>query len=232
VFNKLRNLFKTSDSSSKYQADKDTSMRLRPNHYPKGNNGVVEGMEFIATLSIRTPLIYLEMDRTVKKVMTEVPPQYGVWVPKLNSSFDFLQEGATRASDIGPTSGDGGNFLVFLKKARYVIENTKSDKGDIQLTFDILEELKNLSKKANDDYMAKLFKKDEDALMSILTQVSDYTFKGLTIPNIKMMYEQGYANIEEIIKTDEKTLLALSGVGPAKLKTIKQSKRRRLQLTH
>lgn len=70
----------------------------------KENDDLVkEGVEFHATLQLRTPLWILKKDGEVH-TGTDEPPQYGndkdgVWLPKLSSKFDFLDEGSTSASD-------------------------------------------------------------------------------------------------------------------------------------
>lgn len=73
------------------------------------NRDIISGMEFFATCQLCTPISVM---RKHGEVYTGdgLPPTYGspgdgIWVPKLqDSTFDFLDEGATAASDAGPVN--------------------------------------------------------------------------------------------------------------------------------
>lgn len=227
MFKEVFKFFYSSKKADSIMTEKtpSESISIRPNEIPKGQEDILQGMEFVANMSLKTPLHLLKMDGQISETLKVVPLQYGIWVPKVKPEFTINIVDATRSSDIGPIPSDGGDFLVFLKKARHIIETTKNSKGDIQLGIDVLEGLKALSKNSNEDYMVKLFRKDEDALKFILTQISEFSFKGLTISNIKTMYKKGYMSIKDILNADEIVLLELKGVGPTKLKTIKQNQK-------
>ncbi|EMM6855571.1 TPA: helix-hairpin-helix domain-containing protein [Enterobacter hormaechei] len=75
------------------------------------NKDIIEGMQFHATCQLRTPIFVLKKHGEVFKG-DGTPPAYGstrdgIWVPKLRgSTFDFLDKGATSASDAGPVNAD------------------------------------------------------------------------------------------------------------------------------
>lgn len=75
------------------------------------NKDIIEGMQFHATCQLRTPIDVLKKHGEVFKG-DGIPPTYGsprdgVWVPKLlDSTYDFLDKGATTASDAGPVDAD------------------------------------------------------------------------------------------------------------------------------
>lgn len=75
------------------------------------NKDIVEGMQFHATCQLRTPIDVLKKHGEVFKG-DGIPPTYGspgdgVWVPKLlETTYDFLDKGATTASDAGPVDAD------------------------------------------------------------------------------------------------------------------------------
>ncbi|HDJ1441837.1 TPA: helix-hairpin-helix domain-containing protein [Serratia rubidaea] len=73
------------------------------------NRDIISGMEFFATCQLRTPVSVMRKHGEVYTGDGEPPtygsPRDGIWVPKLlDSSFDFLNEGATAASDAGPVN--------------------------------------------------------------------------------------------------------------------------------
>lgn len=75
------------------------------------NKDIIEGMQFHATCQLRTPIDVFKKHGEVFKG-DGIPPTYGsprdgVWVPKLlDSTYDFLDKGATTASDAGPVDAD------------------------------------------------------------------------------------------------------------------------------
>jgi hypothetical protein len=77
----------------------------------KQNKDIIEGMQFHATCQLQTPIDVLKKHGEVFKG-DGIPPTYGsprdgIWVPKLlNSAYDFLDKGATTASDAGPVDTD------------------------------------------------------------------------------------------------------------------------------
>ncbi|MPW27709.1 hypothetical protein F9L16_01670 [Agarivorans sp. B2Z047] len=103
------------------------------------NADVVEGMEFIATCQLRTPIAILKKHGEVY-VGEGMPPAYGtpqdgVWVPKLNSSFDFLDEGNTTASDAGQVNA--GEYIDYAVGLLSIFESDISitDKMDKALAY-------------------------------------------------------------------------------------------------
>lgn len=75
------------------------------------NKDIIEGMQFHATCQLRTPIDVFKKHGEVFKG-DGTPPTYGsprdgIWVPKLlDSTYDFLDKGATTASDAGQVDAD------------------------------------------------------------------------------------------------------------------------------
>lgn len=95
---------------------------------PSGNEDIIEGWRYCATLQLRTPLAVLENHGKVVPASPEGPPTltdemwHGIWLPELGREFDFLSSGASMASDVGPIPADGGDYLPFLKAVRRISE--------------------------------------------------------------------------------------------------------------
>jgi len=102
---------------------------------PPGNEDIISGWRFCATLQMRTPLAILrEHDRLVPATR-DGPPQLtsemwqGIWLPDTGPEWDFLNEGATMASEVGAIPRDGGDYLPFLIAVRTISEGEATVAG-------------------------------------------------------------------------------------------------------
>src|SRR5690606_20893346 len=99
---------------------------------PPGNDDIIGGYEYSATLQLRTPLFVLKNHGRTVPATPEGPPRisdemwHGIWIPALTDEFKFLDEGSTAASEIGYVPADGGDYLPFLVAVRTITENPKS----------------------------------------------------------------------------------------------------------
>ncbi|MDB6454733.1 hypothetical protein [Falsirhodobacter sp. 20TX0035] len=95
-------------------------------------DNVIVGWRFIATMQRRTPLAWLSQHLRQASAPSEVPKQYGIWVPQtktlreLGIDMDELPP-PTMASEIGQIPQDGGDFLPFLVAYRHVVETGEGD---------------------------------------------------------------------------------------------------------
>ena len=92
-------------------AEEITQPPLQYINIARQDKDIVEGMQFHATCQLRTPIDVLKKHGEVFKG-DGIPPTYGspgngIWVPKLiETTYDFLDKGATTASDAGPVDAD------------------------------------------------------------------------------------------------------------------------------
>ena len=116
--NVFKRLFGRKKSVNQNVVSKDECMSDKivqaPKHFlnvAAQNRDIISGMEFFATCQLRTPVSVMRKHGEVYTGDGEPPtygsPRDGIWVPKLlDSSFDFLNEGVTAASDAGSVNAD------------------------------------------------------------------------------------------------------------------------------
>lgn len=94
----------------------------------EGNDDIVKGWRYHATLQLRTPLYVLNQhDRVVPSILSDPPAitsvmWHGTWLPELDDRFAILNQGSTTSSDVGSIPADGGDYLPFLKAVRAITE--------------------------------------------------------------------------------------------------------------
>lgn len=92
-----------------------------------GNDDVIVGLRFVATMQLRTPLRVLRRHGEMHTKRDEPPSQIchepweGIWVPETRI-FGHFQ--SSMASQIGPIPSDGGGYLPFLLQVREVLEGS------------------------------------------------------------------------------------------------------------
>lgn len=99
-----------------------------------GNEDIITGLRFSATMQSRTPLRVLLRHEEIHTDSTKPPPQIalerweGMWTPttktfrELGLDVDQPPPG-DMASEIGPIPRDGGDYLPFLIAVREVVES-------------------------------------------------------------------------------------------------------------
>jgi hypothetical protein len=98
-----------------------------------GNNDVITGLQFCATMQLRTPLRVLlrhgeiHTDRNTKPPRIALEPWEGIWLPKLKTFRELgvdMDEPSmgTMASDVGQIPADGGDYLPLLIAVREIVE--------------------------------------------------------------------------------------------------------------
>jgi hypothetical protein len=194
----------------------------------ESNRDVVDGYELCVTMNEATPLTYLNRHQEFKAVLSAadkgIDPRFGIWIPKVNSSFSLLSEGSTMASNIGPIPADGGAYLPKLKRVRSIIEQPVE--GD-----DVTEAIKRSVAIDKLDGVKKYMGSSEPSILSkgalneLLPNIDDYLIRfvldelnlssrsGLQIKHVKQLYLRGYTTIQSMKDAPDEVLLALPGVG-------------------
>jgi len=176
-----------------------------------GQSDILAGMEFCATMQLRTPLRVLLHHGELHTDLSASPPCYvkdqweGIWVPALKTWAELgiaakdIPPG-TVASDIGPVPEDGGDYLPFLLKVRGIVEADLSIEQRIN-------ELECCEFSASDKKCIDLLG-GLDGIIERLFPKFLYLGPDLDTPN-------------KISAASDDALLNISGVGPAKLKKIR-----------
>jgi hypothetical protein len=177
------------------------------------------GMEFHATLQLRTPLNVLRHHGEVHDHTDTDPPVYaaeewqGIWLPRTSPEFDFLSEGETMSSDVGSIPADGGDYLPFLISVREIVE----DDGPIE---ERRERLRAALKSTPYPHYVRTLggvnKVLDQFFPSFLASIG-----GLTQQAIRQLEKSNLRTPRQLLAASDETLLAVKGIGPAKLERIR-----------
>ncbi|QTQ36080.1 Uncharacterized protein ToN1_19270 [Aromatoleum petrolei] len=185
-----------------------------------GNNDLVDGVVFFATLQLRTPLRVLSRHKEVYSG-SGVPPTiateawHGVWLPRLraepNASHD---EDSTVASDVGPVPDGGREYLRFLVAVRGIVEQNVPVK-------DRMAQLKTeLANESWSKFVRKLGGKQ--AVVERFFPRFVNTLPGLSEVTKAELWKLRLRTPSVIETSPDATLLAVRGLGPAKLRRIRE----------
>ena len=119
-------------------------------------------------------------------------------------AWDFLREGAERASDIGPVPLDGGDYLPYLISIRKIVEM------DLPI-----EERRNKLELSDSTSGAALAEHFFPPFIK--------TIKGLSKDSITELHKANLTTPESLDMTSDESLLKIKGIGPSKLKEIRKS---------
>lgn len=190
------------------------------------NADLINGMQFIATCQLRTPIAILKKHGEVFTGDGEPPtygtPQDGIWTPRLNSSFDFLDEGSTTASDAGQVNAD--EYIDYAVGLLSIFESDCSitDKMNKALAYSGSDESKNrieqgilayYSENNIVDVMARYVSESERIEFYFdkpnrLTLVS-----GVNKKIASALEASGIHTIKELSNLTESDLVQISGIG-------------------
>lgn len=190
--------------------------------YWKANQDVISGLEFVATMQLRTPLRVLLRHGEIHTDINTEPPKIinemweGMWAPKtktyreLGSDIDEPPPGM-HASDIGPILP--GDYLPFLIAIRQIVELNDSIENRIEKLRDMstVGKWKAYIEKHGgiEKIIRYFFPKFIDTIPSLNQSTEDELFKsGLNTPN-------------RIAAAPDETLLSIKGIGKAKVKVIR-----------
>ncbi|MFH0708907.1 MAG: helix-hairpin-helix domain-containing protein [Pseudomonadota bacterium] len=195
----------------------------------RDNDDIISGLEFNATLQLRTPLEVLIHHGEVFSRKEGRPPQYakeawqGIWTHKLKSwkeidpDLDCMPElpFGTTASDIGSLEPDEvKEYLDFLIKFHTIAES--------DLTADEkIKQIKQLEK--SDSNFRAYYKKQSKGDKEFLESYFNLLIKNILPPKVtKSLNDTGYRILKDLKGVDPKELLKLEGVGKATIDKLVQ----------
>jgi hypothetical protein len=179
------------------------------------NSDILDGMQFSATLQLRTPLSILLRHGEIFRGQPSEVPQYGtmadgIWTMRVRSNG--AQTEYTYASDIGPIRAS--YYLPFLIEFRKIVESSLDHDGMVQR----LCALRNQSVEFKDIW-EKLASRDNDFPASFFYR--QFTaLPGVGKKTARCLYEAGFFTIDQIRSASEEVLALVAGVGKATAKKI------------
>jgi hypothetical protein len=218
MFKDIVNLFK-----AKPDTDAVSNMRvsdLQNSPLPNWTDDIVVGLEFCATLQLRTPLrvlvrngeIYTKNDGKQPKIAIE--QWEGCWIPKLKSFSELgLKEPleGTSASDIGQVYPR--EYLPFLIDVRKIVELNDTIDNRIYKIF---------QHPPTNEWMFYVNKHGGlESLSKKFFPLFLDTIPKLNNESIERLKELGLDTPNAIAQTHDDILLSVNGIGKAKLKTIR-----------
>lgn len=190
-----------------------------------GNDDIITGLEFIATLQLRTPLRVLLRHGEIHTERTKQPPQIahamweGIWYPRTRLS-EWLPTFPV-ASDVGTVLAS--DYLPFLVAVRRIVELNDSIENRI-------EKLREMPIEPAWQAFVQIIGRNyhfgnEHVGMEGIVQ---YFFPRYLTPmpnfsasTLRELSSFGLDTIDRIAAASDEVLLAIKGIGPAKLKAIR-----------
>lgn len=235
---KLFNGAKSRDNSSSSASPTKTSVQSLADN----NKDIINGFRLSVTMSAHIPLKLLkrhgEIANKIPPGDADLPSNAGIWLPKLKDEFSILEEGRTMWSPAGHIPADGAEVLQYLIDVRGIIEAPLLQSHDeISEALLRLEKIKALPggplyttddkyqtvKSAATDYFPLFFRKDDDALNLILSELGAPNCDGLSYAHIVELHSKGLKSIAEILNAPDHVLLELKGIGKKKLEKIRSN---------
>ncbi|WP_351011662.1 helix-hairpin-helix domain-containing protein [Shewanella sp. S1-58-MNA-CIBAN-0166] len=184
------------------------------------------GMIFHPTLQLSTPLWILKKSGEVYTGKGN-PPDYGgqkhgIWISKLGSEFDFLDEGSTAASDAGPV--DEKQYLKYAIGLLSIFDSTANihDKMDLASRYSSKnKQLRLIEKKICEYYneenicnVMSRFIPIEDSLTYFRDKAGFlHLIKGVNRKILSALESEGITTINQLLPLTESDLLKIKGVG-------------------
>ena len=181
------------------------------------NRDIVDGVKFIATLKVITPLnILSHHGERFSGSPSQAPiygtPADGLWVVNVKAQFAIPGIRSKHQSDIGLV--DPENYQPFLINFRTIIESS--------LTHDEkLSKLNDLPKKntAYKSYWKKLCHKYDDFPMCVF-YLPFTTLPGVGKELAKRLYEHNFYSLDEVLNSDVQELAKIRGLSKTKAELI------------
>ena len=189
-----------------------------------GNDqSVISGLEFHATMQLRTPLRVLSRHGEIHLDTNSEPPMIatkmweGYWVPKtrtfreLGIDIDEFRNDGTISTPIGQIKLS--KCLPFLMAIREIVELDESIDSRISKLYERRENFPNWRSLAGvfggTDYFIKEF-------FPLFIE----TIPNISSPSVDELLKLGIDTPNKLEETNDEALLAINGIGKAKLKTI------------
>jgi|GEM_PF-1710381 hypothetical protein len=184
--------------------DENNQIKVKNEHEIDYDNydEIIDGYEFIATLSPTTPLKALNHHREkIKRTTeTELPnygdSRYGIWLPFFNDDRYFKSPSRRDIREV-----------KFLKKFRETYESELSHDQKHEIISALLEEYDDMSEqvsRAADWYLWELME-----------------IAGISASIAKVMYFEGIKSKKSVEMGSDTELLKIPGIGPGRLKQIR-----------
>jgi helix-hairpin-helix protein len=188
---------------------------------------VLTGLEFIATLQIRTPLTILQHHGEFHPGPPSAAPRYssiadGFWSYKTKSWSELAgrplaipdEPESTQASDIGPVTAS--QYLPFLKQFRMIVENGES----VEKRLSQLAQLRGRSPQF-EDIWCRLEKGYPDFPASFF-YMQLAVVPGIGAVLARRLFEQGFVDLATLQSATEDQLKQVPGVGSKLAKRIRE----------
>lgn len=188
----------------------------------KANDDIIKGLEFCATMRLRTPLRVLLRHGEIHTNPNTKPPKIamemweGIWTTKTQTyrelGIDIDEPQGTCASDIGQIPQAGGEYLKFLIEVRKIVELDESIENRIEKLREMpmVSDWKTYVEKHGgiETISGRFFPEFIDTIPKISATIDELSELGLETPN-------------RIAAAPDETLLSIKGIGQSKLKTIR-----------
>jgi hypothetical protein len=198
---------------------------------------ITAGWRYSATLQLRTPLAYLEMDGKFSAGPKEPPlvgpaenfleggagfNAYGIWLREIDRSILPPSTNAKRAAELGPIrigSKEEKDLVSFLKSFRYIVETGE--------TLDqMLSELEELSTSTPGNRRLWARYSEGNPLWPdsyFIGQLWMQLPKGVGDTRAEKLYLAGFRTVEEVQAASDEDLLRVEGIGKGLLRKLRGS---------
>ncbi len=183
----------------------------------------IRGHRFVATLQLRMPLRVLRLHGVCVPLGQALPDcardlSEGIWVlqtvtfRELGIDIDELPAG-DMASEIGPVPADGGEFLVFLKVVRLIVEGHE----------DLLHRRDKLKAFLRSEHWSETCAKlgGRQAIVDRFFPPFLETVKGLPSTAIAALWGAGLTTPAAISQTADSRLAQVPGLGKARIAALR-----------
>lgn len=191
-----------------------------PVHFSvQGNEDIIKGWQFCATLQLRTPLAVLEQHGRRVPLTPDGPPSIttemwqGIWTPDVGDEFSMF-DAISMASEVGSIPADGGDYLPFLIAFRTITEGSASV-GDKEAA---IRELMKQSGPSGTPFTK--YHNVKELIDEALPRTISLLPVSRTVRN--EIVAAGMNTLAKVEAASDKTLLAIDRLGPKSLAGIRE----------
>lgn len=217
----LRRLFgREMPTPTKSSAPPPESRHDMPVHSSvEGNEDIIKGWQFCATLQLRTPLAVLKQHGRRVPLAPNGPPMIttemwqGIWTYDTDDEFSMF-DALSMSSDVGSIPANGGDYLPFLIAFRTITEGSASPTDKQASIRDLLKQ----SGPGGTPY-TKYHKAKE-----LIDEALPRTISLLPVsrPVRNEIVASGLNTLAKVETASDRTLLAIDGLGPKSLAGIRE----------
>ena len=187
-----------------------------------GNDDIITGLEFIATMQLRTPLRVLLRHGEIHSDRAKPPPEIaeekweGIWVPTVDMFRDWKYE---CASDVGYVLAK--DYLPFLIAVRKIVESHDSIESRIQRLREmpLTKNWKAYVDKYGPSHISKSTGKDW--IITYFFPRFINSIPKINVATIEELSSLGLDTPNGIESASDEFLLGVKGIGQSKLKVIR-----------